>query len=91
MNAEKIQATHRERAAIVYIRQSSMHQVRHAKEGQKRQYALETRARELGFQRVILIDDDLGKSGSGSVERPGFGRLLTAVCGLRIGSITPSA
>jgi len=87
MNAEKIQATHRERAAYVYVRQSSMQQVRHAKEGQKRQYALETRAREFGFAQVAVIDDDLGKSGSGSVERPGFGRLLTAVCEGSVGAV----
>ena len=45
------------------------------------------RARELGFQRIILIDEDLGKSGSGSVERPGFGRLLTAVCDGTAGAV----
>jgi DNA invertase Pin-like site-specific DNA recombinase len=87
MSTEKIQATHRERAAIVYIRQSSMHQVRNAKEGQKRQYALEARARELGFPQCVLIDDDLGKSGSGSVDRPGFRRLLTAVCEGTVGAV----
>jgi DNA invertase Pin-like site-specific DNA recombinase len=87
MNTEKIQATHRERSAYVYIRQSSMQQVRHAKEGQQRQYALEARAQELGFPRVEVIDDDLGKSGSGAVERPGFGRLLTAVCEGTVGAV----
>jgi DNA invertase Pin-like site-specific DNA recombinase len=87
MSAEKIHATHRERAAVVYIRQSTMHQVRNAKEGQKRQYALEVRARQLGFQQIVVIDDDLGKSGSGSVERPGFGRLLTTVCEGTVGAV----
>ncbi len=87
MNAEKIEATHRERSAVIYIRQSTMHQVRHAKEGQKRQYALEGRARELGFQHIVVIDDDLGKSGSGSEERPGFGRLLTNVCAATVGAV----
>ena len=87
MNIEKIQATHRERSAIVYVRQSSMQQVRDAKEGQKRQYALAGRARELGFERVAVIDDDLGKSGSGSVERAGFGRLLATVCEGTVGAV----
>jgi hypothetical protein len=87
MNAEKIQLTHRERAAYVYVRQSSMQQVRHAQEGQKRQYALEPRAQALGFRQVVVIDEDLGKSGSGSVERPGFGQLLTAVCQGTVGAI----
>jgi DNA invertase Pin-like site-specific DNA recombinase len=87
MNAEKIQLIHRERAAYLYVRQSSMNQVRHAQEGQKRQYALEPRAQELGFHQVVVIDEDLGKSGSGSVERPGFSRLLTAVCQGAVGAI----
>jgi DNA invertase Pin-like site-specific DNA recombinase len=87
MNTEKIQPSHRERTAIVYVRQSSMQQVRHAREGQQRQYALQTRAKQLGFERVEVIDDDLGRSGSGSVERPGFGRLLTAVCEGSIGAV----
>ena len=87
MTAEKIQLTHRERAAYVYVRQSTMQQVRHAQEGQKRQYGLELRAQELGFRQVVVIDEDLGKSGSGSVERPGFGRLLTAVCQGTVGAI----
>jgi DNA invertase Pin-like site-specific DNA recombinase len=87
MNAEKIQLTHRERAAYLYVRQSTMQQVRHAQEGQKRQYALQPRARELGFGQVVVIDEDLGKSGSGSVERPGFGRLLSEVCQGTVGAI----
>jgi DNA invertase Pin-like site-specific DNA recombinase len=64
-----------------------MQQVRHAQEGQRRQYALEPRAQELGFRQVVVIDEDLGKSGSGSVERSGFGRLLTAVCEGTVGAI----
>ncbi len=87
MNTEKIQSSHRERKAIIYVRQSSMQQVRHAREGQQRQYALQTRAKQLGFDRVEVIDDDLGRSGSGSVERPGFGRLLTAVCEGSVGAV----
>ena len=55
MTAEKIQLTHRERAAYVYVRQSTMQQVRHAQEGQKRQYGLELRAQELGFRQVGVL------------------------------------
>ena len=85
--SEKIQQTHTERDAYVYIRQSSMHQVRNHLEGQRRQYGLRERAQALGFRRVQVIDEDLGRSGTGSVERPGFGRLLTAVCSGAVGAV----
>lgn len=78
--SEKIENTHRERAAYVYVRQSSPGQVRHHRQSQKRQYALAEQARGLGFRNVTVIDDDLGRSGTGLVDRPGFGKLLTAVC-----------
>src|SRR5271154_4988630 len=86
MMSEKIQASHTNREACVYIRQSSMQQVRTHLEGQRRQYDLRERAHALGFQRVVVIDEDLGRSGAGSVERPGFGRLLTAVCSGEVGA-----
>ena len=50
----------------------------------RRQYELQQLARELGFAQVVAIDDDLGVSGSGSKERPGFGRLLTADVRVRL-------
>src|SRR5580700_7883677 len=84
---DKINAKHLERAAYVYIRQSSLQQVRHNLESGRRQYALQDRARELGFEEVVVIDDDLGISGAGHHERPGFGRLLTAVCDGRVGAV----
>jgi DNA invertase Pin-like site-specific DNA recombinase len=77
---DKIRPEHRQRAAYVYVRQSTQYQVRHHREGQQRQYDLEPRARQLGFGQVVVIDEDLGRSGSGMQERPGFGRLLAAVC-----------
>jgi DNA invertase Pin-like site-specific DNA recombinase len=85
--SEKIRPSHIEREACVYIRQSSMQQVRTHREGQRRQYDLQARAQSLGFHRVAVIDEDLGRSGTGSVERPGFGRLLTAVCSGRVGAV----
>ena len=78
--SEKISVEHRKRAAYVYIRQSSSQQVRFHLEGQRRQYGLAERARQLGFHEVVVIDEDLGRSGSGVQERRGFGRLLAAVC-----------
>src|SRR4029077_12071755 len=84
---DKINAKHLERAAYVYIRQSSLQQVRQNLESGRRQYALQDRARELGFAEVVVIDDDLGISGAGHHERPGFGRLLAAVCDGRVGAV----
>ena len=75
------------RRAIVYIRQSTPGQVLHNKESQLRQYALKDHAKELGFQDIHVIDDDLGRSASGQVERPGFQRLVAEVCGGNIGAI----
>jgi len=80
MNHSKISAERLLRKAIVYIRQSSPNQVLHHQESQRRQYGLVDRARDLGFQQVIVIDEDLGRTGSGFVERPGFQRLVAEVC-----------
>ena len=84
---EKIRPEHLQRAAYLYIRQSTAHQVRFHLEGQKRQYELSPRARELGFTQVVVIDEDLGRSGSGLQARPGFGRLLAALCQREAGAV----
>ena len=84
---EKIRSEHMERTAYVYVRQSTRSQVRNHKESQRLQYGLADRARELGFTKVVTIDDDLGRSGSGNQERPGFARLLTAVCDGSAGAV----
>lgn len=84
---EKITTSHLERAAYVYIRQSTLQQVHQNQESNRRQYALESRARELGFDTVVVIDDDLGVSGAGSQQRPGFSRLLAAVCNGEVGAV----
>src|SRR3984885_15170513 len=78
--SEKIKAQHLERGAYIYVRQSTPYQVRNNLESKERQYALEGRAQQLGFSKVVVIDEDLGRSGSGIQERPGFGRLLASVC-----------
>ena len=78
--SDKIESHHLERGAYVYVRQSTPHQVRNHLEGKERQYALAERAKQLGFATVVVIDEDLGRSGSGTQERPGFGRLLASVC-----------
>src|SRR5712692_5289725 len=75
------------RRAIVYVRQSSAVQVMHNQESQRRQYGLQQHARELGFRDVVVVDEDLGKSGSGLVERPGFQRVVADVCTGEVGAI----
>jgi DNA invertase Pin-like site-specific DNA recombinase len=84
---DKIQPHHRERAAYVYVRQSTGHQVRHHHQGRQRQYDLAAHAKALEFSRVVVVDEDQGKTGSGLVERPGFQSLLAAVCGSRVGAV----
>lgn len=83
----KITSEHLERGAIVYIRQSSAYQVANNLESQRRQYGLADRARQLGWDTVDIIDEDLGKSGSGGTERPGFEKLLAAICEGRVGVV----
>ncbi len=83
----KLTAERLRRRACVYVRQSSMGQVLHNHESQRRQYALRDRAKALGFADVVVIDDDLGRSGSGLVERPGFQRLVAEVCTGEIGAV----
>jgi DNA invertase Pin-like site-specific DNA recombinase len=77
----KITPAHLARQAIVYLRQSSAAQVEHNRESTDRQYALATKARELGWpdDGVMIIDEDLGLSGSGAVVRSGFARLTAEV------------
>jgi DNA invertase Pin-like site-specific DNA recombinase len=83
----KITPDHLCRRAVVYVRQSTPIQVVHNLESQRRQYGLADYARELGFNDVVTIDDDLGKSGSGLIERPGFQRLVAEVCGGQVGAV----
>jgi DNA invertase Pin-like site-specific DNA recombinase len=77
----KITASHLSRQSIVYLRQSSAAQVEHNRESTERQYALAAKAVDLGWnaERVTVIDEDLGLSGSGSVARSGFARLTAEV------------
>lgn len=82
----KITAEHLSRRACVYVRQSTADQVQNNLESQRRQYALVDRARELGWAQVDVIDDDLGRSGSGTV-RPGFERLLGLLCDGHVGAV----
>lgn len=82
----KITPEHLARQAIVYIRQSTADQVANNLESQRRQYNLPERARQLGWSDVAVIDDDLGRSGGG-IARPGFEKLLAAICAGRVGAV----
>src|SRR6266849_4718082 len=82
----KITPDHLARGAFIYIRQSTVDQLANNHESRLRQYGLADRARALGWTDVTVIDDDLGRSGSG-VSRPGFERLLAAICEGRVGAV----
>jgi DNA invertase Pin-like site-specific DNA recombinase len=87
MTNPKLTPEHLERKAIVYIRQSTPTQVHSNKESQRRQYGLADYARELGFKDVEVIDDDLGRSGCGLVERPGYEHLVATICTGQVGAV----
>jgi DNA invertase Pin-like site-specific DNA recombinase len=83
----KISPIHLQHDAYVYVRQSTGHQVRSHPESQGRQYAPADHAGGLGFTQVIVIDEDVGRSGTGRPERLGFGQLLASVCEGRVGAV----
>jgi DNA invertase Pin-like site-specific DNA recombinase len=82
----KITPEHLARSAVVYVRQSTPHQVSNNLESQRRQYSLVELGRQLGWNDVQVIDDDLGRSGGGTA-RPGFEKLLAAICEGRVGAV----
>ncbi|AUX35674.1 MULTISPECIES: recombinase family protein [Sorangium] len=76
-----------ERRAVVYVRQSTGVQVHDNQESLRRQYDLAELARSYGFRDVVTIDTDLGRSASGTTERPGFQALVAQVCEGGVGAI----
>jgi DNA invertase Pin-like site-specific DNA recombinase len=82
----KIRTEHLSRTAYVYVRQSTPGQLTNNPESRRRQYGLKDRAHALGWQDVVVIDDDLGRTASGT-ERLGFEQLLTAVCTNTAGAV----
>jgi DNA invertase Pin-like site-specific DNA recombinase len=79
--AEKILPRHLERLAVVYVRQSTMQQVLNHQESTRLQYGLVRRAVAWGWPetRVLVIDEDLGRSGTSVEGRHGFQRLVAEV------------
>jgi excisionase family DNA binding protein len=86
-SADLLPATVLKRKAVVYVRQSTQTQVQSNRESQRRQYELVDVARSRGFHEVEVIDDDLGRSASGTVARPGFERLVASLCAGEVGAV----
>lgn len=84
---EKIGPQHLERKAILYVRQSSAHQVLHNRESSALQYAMRDRLVALGWSRIETVDDDLGRSAAGGVTRAGFDRMVAEVCLGKVGAV----
>ena len=89
MNSDQISPAQQARLAYIYIRQSSMQQVRHHTESQRRQRQLVARAMALGWPeaQVVIIDEDLGQSAACTERRSGFERLIAEVAVGRVGVI----
>jgi hypothetical protein len=68
MITDKVRPHHLERKALLYVRQSSAHQVLHNRESSALQYAMRDRLKELGWSEIEIIDDDLGRSAAGGVQ-----------------------
>src|SRR5450432_2653560 len=86
-SADLLPAAVLNRKAVVYVRQSTQAQVQTNLESQRRQYELVDVARRRGFRNVEVIDDDLGRSASGLVARPGFERLVASLCAGEVGAV----
>ncbi len=84
---ELLPASVLDRKAVVYVRQSTPGQVRENLESQRRQYDLVDLAQRHGFCAVDVIDDDLGRSASGAMARPGFDRLVAELCAGTVGAV----
>jgi excisionase family DNA binding protein len=86
-SADLLPAAVLKRKAVVYVRQSTQAQVQSNLESQRRQYELVDIARQRGFRDIEVIDDDLGRSASGMVARPGFERLVAWLCAGEVGAV----
>ena len=85
--SDKVKPHHVQRKAILYVRQSSSFQVQHNQESRRLQYAMQERLALLGWQEVEVIDEDLGRSGAGTVTRHGFERMVAEVCLGKVGAV----
>jgi len=86
-NIDRLPALLLNRKAVVYVRQSTQTQVHMNLESRRRQYELVEEAKRRGFRDIEVIDDDLGRSASGMVARPGFERLVALLCAGEVGAV----
>jgi DNA invertase Pin-like site-specific DNA recombinase len=87
MTSDKIRPHHLARKAILYVRQSSAHQVLHNRESSALQYAMRDRLTTLGWSQIDTVDDDLGRSAAGGIARAGFERMVAEVCLGKVGAV----
>ena len=87
MISDKVRPHHLERKALLYVRQSSAHQVLHNRESSTLQYAMRDRLKALGWSEIEIIDDDLGRSAAGGVQRAGFERMAAQLCLGKVGAV----
>src|SRR5438105_11089952 len=85
--SDKIKPHHLARKALLYVRQSSTHQVLHNRESQALQYAMRDRLVALGWSEVDTVDDDLGRSAAGGITRVGVERMVAEVCLGKVGAV----
>jgi DNA invertase Pin-like site-specific DNA recombinase len=85
--SDKIKPHHLQRKAILYVRQSSAHQVIHNRESRSLQYAMRERLEVLGWSEIEIIDDDLGIFAAGTATRAGFERMVAEVCLGKVGAV----
>jgi DNA invertase Pin-like site-specific DNA recombinase len=86
-NLDRLPADLLKRKAVVYVRQSTQAQVQTNLESQRRQYELVNEAKRRGFRDIEIVDDDMGRSASGTVARPGFDRLVALLCAGQVGAV----
>ncbi len=91
MMSEKIGPQHLRRKAMLYVRQSSPHQVMHNRESDTLQYAMTGRLQAFGFSRIEVVDADLGRSAAGAVACLGFERMVAEICLGTVGAVAARA
>src|SRR6202007_3024425 len=87
MISDKVRPHHLQRKAILYVRQSSAHQLLHNRESSALQYAMRDRLMALGWAEGEVSDEDLGRSAAGGVQRAGFERMVAEVCLGKVGAV----